>query len=1016
MKLKNFSRKYVQLLASILFTSISTYGYAQQTITGTVISSEDDLPLPGASILVKGTGTGTITDIDGKYSINVNSSDAVLRFTMIGMQTRETAVSGQRIIDVTMDPDGFMLDQVVVTGYTSERKADITGAVSVVNLKDIESIPGGNVMTALQGRIPGVNITTDGQPGGTTTGTSIRGITTINNASPLYIIDGVQTRDNIATLLNSNDVESIQVLKDAASASIYGTQAANGVIIITTKKAAKGKTRVSFDTQLSLQTFHTKTKMLNAQQWGDVYWKAWQNDGRQPVHDQYGSGEYPVIPEFIDDAQTIPAGDTDWAKEVYETAFLQNYNLSVVQGSENSSSLFSFNYFDQDGLIKYTNFQRFNLRVNNSFSLWDNKIRVGENLNISKWAEVLKPDGIEELTIAQHPLIPVYDINGGYGGFTQGLGDKPNPVRLLDQQKENKLDQWRIFGNMYLEIEPIKNLVFRSNFGLNYRSESLSNFEPKWSEGNRSVNKNSLYVKAVNDREWIWSNTANYNLNIGKNNMNFLLGMESKENSGKWIDGTTEDFIIEDSDYRYPSAGDGKQTNGGLAHCVRLVSYFGKINYSYNDRYLFSATLRRDASSRFGKNNNSAFFPGVTGGWRISQESFMDDVDLFSDLKLRASWGKNGNDQLDDYAKYTRYSTNLTTGGYDMGGINKGTIPNGILKDRTGNSDVKWEETTQTNVGIDLTTLNNRLSVTFDYFHKRTKDMLIDKPYIAIKGEGGYAAYNAASLKTNGVEGAITWRDKVGKDFQYEITLTATANKTTYTGLPEEVYYTWGGGNGTDKSIVGQPLGSWMGYKTNGLYRTEEDLNDGIDQPGKGLGRIRYVDINDDKVIDDKDRTWLGSDQPKFIGGLNLAFAYKNFDAAFYFNGMVRDAWNNSKFYTDFFQLWTGNHGTQLLDAWDAETNFNSSIPALTAENTNDEGRGSDYFIEDGSYIKLKNFQIGYTLPKTILEKIKINSIRVYLQAQDLFTLTNYSGADPEALGYPYPIPRTFTFGLNVNF
>lgn len=1016
MKVNNWIRLSVKMMLTTLFALFAMVGWAQKvSVRGVVTAAEDKLPLIGVSVIEKGTTNGTITNPDGEYTIEVSSSKAVLMFSMISYRQTEVAVGNQSVINLEMATDDYLLDEVVVTGYTSEKKADITGAVSVVKMKDIESIPTGNIISALQGRMPGVAVFNDGQPGGTSTSTLIRGITTINPSAPLYIVDGVQTRDNIATLLNSNDVESIQVLKDAASASIYGTKAANGVIIITTKKAGKQRTRINFDTQLSMQTFHTGIKMLNAQQWGDVYWKAYLNDGRQPSHDQYGSGDSPVIPDYIDENNRIPAGNTNWADEVYETALMQNYNLSVTSGGDRSSVMFSFNYFDQDGLIKHTNFQRYNSRLNSTFNFLDNRIRVGENINISNWNEVLKPGGIEELTIAQHPLIPVYDIDGNYGGFTQGLGDKPNPVRLLDQQKDNSLEQWRIFGNLFLEVEPIKNFVVRSSFGLNVRHEFGSSFEPKWSEGYRSVNKNSLYVKAVSDRNWIWSNTAVYNLDVKSHSMSFLAGMESSEATGKWLDAKREDFIIEDENYRYLSAGDGKQTNGGLAHRVAMLSYFGKINYAYDNRYLLSATLRNDASSRFGKNNNSAYFPAFTAGWRISQEAFMKDIDWIDDLKLRGSWGKNGNDELDNEATYTKYSTNLYYAGYDIAAINKGTIPNGIRKDRTGNPSIRWETTTQTNIGLDASLLTNRLVLTVDYFNKKTEDMLIDKPYIAIKGEGGYTAYNAASLEVKGTEFAITWRDKIGKDFHYDLTVTGTANTTKYTHLPEEVYYTWGGGNGIDQSVVGQPLGSWMGYKTDGLYRTEEELEDGINQPGKGLGRIRYVDINGDKVIDDKDRTWLGTDQPKFIGGLNINMSYRNFDCTLFFNGMVRDAWNNAKFYTDFFQLWTGNHGTNLLNAWNKEDNFNSNIPALTAENLNDEGRGSDYFIEDGSYIKLKNLQIGYTLPQQLTEKLKMQNVRFYLQGQDLFTITNYSGADPEGLGYPYPIPRTFTFGLNIS-
>ncbi|MDR0863971.1 MAG: TonB-dependent receptor [Candidatus Symbiothrix sp.] len=1000
------------ILLFCIFTTVPVFAQSL-SISGTVISAEDNLPMPGVSVAVKGATTGTITDVDGNYFLSV-TQNAVLRFSMMGMITQEIAVNGKQVVNITLQPDNQLLDEIVVTGYTSEKKADITGSVSVVKLKDIASIPSGNVMTSLQGRVPGVNISADGQPGGTTTGTLIRGITTINNPSPLYIIDGVPTRDNVATLLNSNDVESIQVLKDAASASIYGIQAANGVIIITTKNAKKGKTTVNFDMQLTSQFYHNNIKMLNAQQWGDAYWQAYQNNGLTPAHDQYGNGETPVIPEFIDTELTMRAGNTDWAKEVYQTAVLQNYNLSVTNATDKSSTLFSFNYFDQDGLIKNTNFQRFNLRLNSTYKLWEDRIRVGENVNISKWKEVLKPDGIEELVIAQHPLIPVYDINGGYAGPTSGLGDKPNPVRLLNQVKDNYLNQWRIFGNLFVEIEPVKNLIFKSNFGLNNRSEFSSAFEPKWQEGtNRIVDKNSLYVKAVADNEWVWTNTLNYSFSRNKHAVNLLAGMEQKESSGRWMDGKREDYIIEDESYRYLNNGDGKQLNNGSGHLVRMRSYFGKINYAYDDRYLFSATVRNDATSRFG--GKAATFPALTAGWRISNEKFMENVLIFDDLKLRASWGKNGNDLLDDYVLYSRYFTDFVSGGYDIGGINQGNVPAGILKEYTGNPDIQWEITTQTNAGIDLAMLKNRLVFTMDAFIKKTTGMLINKPYIATKGEGAYMAYNGADLEAKGIEGAITWRDKIGRDFGYEITFTGTVNRTIVTDLPDEIYYTWGGGNGKDKTIVGQPLGAWMGYKTNGLYRTEDDLNDGISQAGKGLGRIRYVNVDDsDNTINDNDRTWLGSDQLKFIGGLNLAFTYKNFDCAFYFNGLVRDAWNNSKYYTDFFQLWTGNHSTRLLDAWSID-NAKSNIPALTATNENDEGRGSEYFIEDGSYIKLKNFQLGYTLPKSWLHKVKIENVRVYVQAQDLFTITRYTGPDPEALGYPYPIPRTFTLGLNIS-
>jgi len=1006
----------LKLLA--LFCSFSFAIMAQtKTISGVVTSAEDKESLIGVSVMIKGTSTGTVTDINGKYTISVPNNDAVLVFSMIGMKKTELKAGANPVLNVVLSSDSKIIDEVVVTGYASEKKKDITGSVSVVKMKDISSVPTGNVMSSLQGRIPGVTISTDGTPGGVNTGTAIRSsLNAPNNGSPLYVIDGVQTRDNISTLLNSNDIESIQVLKDAASASIYGVQGANGVIIITTKRADKNQIKVDFDAQFTSQAYHSNIKMLNAKQWGDTYWTAYNNDGVKPVHDQYGSGATPVIPAFIDAPKNlIPAGDTDWAKQVYQTSTQQNYNMTVSKGTDNGTSTLSINYFNQDGLIKYTNFTRYNARLNSDYKFLNNRLRVGENVNVSNWSQILKPDGIEELAIAQHPLIPVYDINGGYAGPTQGLGDKPNPVRLLDQQKNNRNFSWRVFGNMYLEAEPIKNLVFRSNFGLNYVNNFQSNFQPKWAEGDRVVDKNSLTTSNDYARNWIWSNTLAYNLKINDHSINALVGTESKEQTSEYLNGTRENFLVENIDYRYLDAGDGKQTNGGGASRTSWISYFGKVNYSFKDRYLLSGTVRQDASSRFGSNNNSAVFPAVSAAWRISQENFMKNVTPISDLKLRLSWGQNGNDQIDNEATYTKYQTSTILAGYDMAGSNQGVIYNGIYKIQTGNPNIRWEVTTQKNIGADLAMFDNRLSLTLDYYQKETKDMLITRPYIGVIGEGGNMPSNGASMTNKGFEAIVNWHDKINKDLGYDVTVTGSINKNKITYLPADIYYTMWGGNGLDKSIVGQSYGSWFGYKTDGLFKTAEEVANSPIQPGKGLGRIRYVDVNGDGVINQKDMTWLGSDQPKFTGSVNLSLTYKSFDLSLLVVGMVRNAYNNSKFYTDFFQLWTGNHSTNLLNAWTPQ-NPNSTVPALTAVNLNDEGRVSEYYIEDGSYLKLKNVVFGYTVPKKLTEKFKIRNLRAYVQAQDLLTVTRYKGADPEGLGYPYPIPRTFTVGLNLGF
>ena len=1019
-----------RLFSLMLFAAICCAVSAQQiTVKGTVLSASDNFPVIGATVVEENnSNNGTITDIDGNFNITVGAnSNIVVSFVGFKPQTMKAT----SVMNILLHEDTEMLDEVVVTGYMSEKKASLTGSVAVVKMKDVADIPTGNVMSALQGRVAGMNITTDGTPGGMNTSTLVRGTTTINNSSPLYIIDGVQTRDNVASILSSNDVESIQVLKDAASAAIYGAQAANGVIIITTKRAKEGDVKVNFDMSLTAQTFATGFDMLNTQEWGEVYWQAYRNTNwmSTPNSVVYGNGEEPVVQEFYYDKDGIKirTADTDWAKEIYRTALMQNYNMSLSKGFKNGKASLTMNYMDQDGLIRNSDFQRFNTRLATDFNFLDNRVRVGESFAISYWTRHLSPGGIEENVIAQHPAIPVYDENGGYaGGYVDILGDKANLIRLTDNEANNRHKYWRIFGNAYIEIEPLEKLIFKSNFGMNYYNEFNSTFVPAWQEGSRSVDVNELNVTHNYSLQWIWSNTLNYSLSVNNHNLVALLGMEAKKEFGESLSGYGKGLAIEDLNYRYLDATTTGQIVGNNASEYAILSYFGKVNYDYESKYLASMTIRRDASSRFGMNHNSAIFPSASVGWRISSEDFMSNMsDWLSDLKIRASWGINGNDMIDNTATYDKYLVSLKDASYNLNGDGKFLTP-GAYKTATGNSDLKWEQTEQWNIGLDASFINNKLGLTLDYFNKNTSDMLIQRPYIAIIGEGGYYWYNGISMNNKGVEATLSWRDEVN-DFSYDVSLNMSYYKNEITDLPEDIYYTYGGGNGVDLTIVGQPFGSWMGYKTDGLFRTKKEVYDymttydvRIGDPD--VGRIKYVDVNGDKIIDTSDQTWLGSDQPKVIAGLNIGASWKGFDLSMFFNGMVRDAYNNSKFYTDLFQLWSGNHSTRLLEAMDAWKEYeatgvyNCDIPALTASDTNNEGRLSEYFIEDGSYIKMKNLTFGYTFPKKITDKIKLNNFRVYFQAQNLFTITKYTGADPENLGYAYPQPRTYTLGLSVGF
>lgn len=1010
----------------LVFAGLATFAQQIQ-VKGTVVDKATGETIIGASVMEAGTQNGVITDIDGNFALSV-SPDASVTVTYVGY--KPVTVKAAPTLHIEMVEDNEMLEEVVVTGYMTEKKASLTGSVSVVKMKDVADIPTGNVMSSLQGRVAGMNITNDGTPGGMNTSTLVRGTTTINNSSPLYVIDGVQTRDNIASILSSNDVESIQVLKDAASAAIYGAQAANGVIIITTKRAKEGDVKVNFDMSLTAQTFATGFDMLNTQQWGEVYWQAYHNTyGTYPSSAVYGSGETPVIQEYYYDQNgiRIRTGNTDWAKEIYSTALMQNYNLSLSKGFKDGNVALTMNYMDQDGLVRNSDFRRFNTRLTSDFRFLNNKVRVGESFAITYYTQHLNPGGIEENVIKQHPAIPVYDENGGYaGGYVDILGDTPNLIRLTDNEANNRHRTWRLFGNAYLEIEPIKNLNFRSNFGVNYLDGFNSVFTPSWQEGSRSESTNSLSVDNSYSLQWIWSNTLNYSFNINGHSLTALVGMEAKKEYGESLSGYGEGLTIEDLDYRYLDVITSGARVGNNVSEYALVSYFGKVNYDWNSRYLASFTLRRDASSRFGMNHNSGIFPSASIGWRISQEKFMaNTTGWLDDLKLRASWGINGNDMIDNTATYDKYLMSLNNASYNLSGDGV-TLAPGAYKTASANNDLRWEQTEQWNFGIDATFLHGRLGFTFDWFKKMTTDMLISRPYIGVIGEGGAYWYNGISMNNNGIEATLTWNDHVN-DFNYDIAFNISYYKNKITDLPEDIYWTYGGGNGVDQTIVGQPFGSWMGYKTNGLFRTQAEVDEynakydvRLGQPG--VGRIRYEDVNGDNVIDTSDMTWLGSDQPKVIAGLNLGASYKGFDLSLFFNGMVRDAYNNSKTYMNFFQLWTGNHSTRLLEAMNAWTAYeqtgvyNSNIPALTVVDNNNESRLSEYYIENGSYIKLKTLTLGYTFPTEMMKKIRVNNLRLYFQAQNLFTITGYTGADPEGLGFTYPQPRTFTFGLSVGF
>lgn len=778
-------------ILSTLLLCIMAIALKAQTLTvkGTVVSATDSEPLIGVSVVSStNSSLGATTDIDGNFTISVPTGSSLV-FSYIGFATTTLKAAPQ--MKVSLKEDTEMIDEVVVVGYSTEKKSDLTGSVSVVKMKDVADTPTGNVIQSLQGRVAGMNVTTDGTPGGLSTSTSIRGASSFRSDAngPLYVIDGVMTRENPGTIINSNDVESIQVLKDAASASIYGAQAANGVIIITTKRAKKGEAHVTFDATYTLQTYQSGLDLLDAYQWGDVYWSAYKyaHAGATPSSSVYGSGAKAQLQTYknLNGADVTPQ-TTDWEDVIHRTALMQTYSVGLQKGTENGSSSLSLSFLDHDGVVKGTDFQRVNTRFGSDYGFLNNRLKAGGNVAVNWWKAHYMPDGAEENVVKQHPAKAVYDSEGVFvDQINDVLGDAPNMMRVIENSKNNKNEYWRVFGNAYLQIEPVKNLILKTNFGVNYYNQTIKTFEPAWLRD--SVNK--LTQSTGKNVDWVWTNTAQYNIDfLDKHSFMALAGFESKRYHNESFFGYGTGLQLEDKDYIYLGNVTANKNVGAGASNYSMTSIFGKLNYTYDEKYLLSFTIRRDASSRLSSDNNYDWFPSVSAGWRISREKFMAGTSSWlSDLKLRASWGINGNDLIDNEAFYSKYLMSLDRGSYNMSGDGKKLAP-GAFRIRTTNPDLRWEKTYQTNVGIDAAFLNNRLGVSFDYFYKNTKDMLVEKPYIATIGEGGYCWYNGGEMTNKGFEGQINWRDRIGKEFNYEIGFNVTVSKNKVTELLDDIY------------------------------------------------------------------------------------------------------------------------------------------------------------------------------------------------------------------------------------
>lgn len=990
--------------------------HAQQqakTVTGTVTDVSGE-PIIGANIRIKGTTTGTITDIDGNFSIEAKPQ-SVIEVSYIGYLTQETVINNQKSIRFLLKEDTKTLDEVVVIGYGVQKKADLTGSVANINTEKLNTQSNANIGQALQGKIAGVDIVSQGGAPGSGTRIMVRGIGTLNNASPLYIVDGMYM--NSIDHINPNDIASIDVLKDASSAAIYGSRAANGVIIVTTKEGSntEGKPIIDLSVNLGISTASKFLDMLDAKGWAEVTTIARQAIGKPAL-------------DMATDLANKP--DNDWQDIMFRPALMQNYNLSVKGGGKYSTYYTGLGYFNQDGIVKGTNYQRYNIQSKNDYKR--GIFSAGTNLIISFSHD--KPlhqelrGGMIGTILQSVPTLEKYDDTreGGYGGTYGDVVNIPHPLAIID---DNIMDRYnenvKIFANLYAQIELFKGLKYKLNLTPDFSFERYKNYLNKYDFGLATNSITQLTERQRRRRNILVENLLTFDRTFGEHKISALAGYTYQDSRFRHIQAYGEGLPqgLEEID-----AATTNRSNEGNSWRSVLTSILGRVFYSYQNKYLFTATIRRDGSSKFGKNNRYGYFPSFSLGWNVAEEKFMENVHWLDQLKLRGGYGVLGNQEIDNY----QYSSTITTGiNYPdgNGGLLQGAFPKNFA-----NPDIKWEETAMTNVGIDFMAFNNRLSLTADYYVKNTKDILLTVPIPISSGGANDPIRNAGKIRNNGFEFNLGWMDQPNPDISYGINLIGSFNKNKVIAMGSESGSIKGGSTNqnitTSETKAGYPIGGYWLISTAGYFNSQEEVDayakDGKKiQPAAEPDDIKFVDANNDGVINDDDRVFQGSPFPDFTFALNGNMRYKNFDLSIGLQGVLGNKIYNATRQTLEDVTKGSNFLASCLDYWTPE-NKNASHPRLTWDDPNRNTRAeSDRYLENGSYLRLRSVQLGYTFPQTWF-KGAIQHARVYINAENLFTITSYSGYSPDVNAdnanyrgfdnFIYPTNRTFMLGLNVTF
>jgi TonB-linked SusC/RagA family outer membrane protein len=1067
----SFSSKNRYFITAFFLSMLFSFQtFAQNHLVSGTVLDQDGKELAGSSVTVKNAQTATLTDANGKFSINVPNTGAVLVFTFVGFTTQEIPVNNKSVIDVTMTRGGAALQDVVVVGYGVQQKKSLTGAVATVKEDQLRVSPVGDPASRLQGRVAGVTITNNNAPGASAT-VRVRGYGSLGNNNPLYIVDGIPrtSMDNI----NPNDIESMTVLKDASSSAIYGSRAANGVIVITTKRGKSGQPVLSLDVRTGFQQKTNRPDLMNSKETGENLWQKFKNMGLHQGdpgwgNAQYGYGPTPVVPDYILPAGQMQGqvdeskynwptpynaitrtnkGEIDWFEKIFSRAPIQEYNINVSGGTagKNNYSL-SAGYLDQKGILNYggdningpTNggYKRYSLRSNADVKV-NNWAKIGISLS-GTYNDLRGTNGTAPVTtvLTLSPLIPIYDIKGNFAGSKSPVtGNGRNPVADLIRNNDDYTRSLLLQASSYLQLSFTKDLIFKSLLGVSYDANHGLDRTLVDPEFNQTSLVSNLTSTATNTMQYNWVNTLNYTKTIkDDHHINALIGMEAVDNNSEFVTAGRSTFAFTNIDYMVISAGQKDVTNSGTFDQSRLFSYFGRLNYDYKGKYLLEAVVRRDASSRFIGKYRAGTFPAFSAGWRISQENFMQNISWLNDLKLRAGWGKNGNDNVGNYNAYTTYIANGSESYYNIAGSSRSSSVAGIHQSTLGNPNGRWETSIATNLGIDVVLFHSKFEASLDIYTRSTIDMLYGDQKPATWGEVNLPNVNIGEMRNKGFDLMLTYHGKAGKDFNFTVNANISHFKNQVVklnGNPNEIRY----GNATEASyntatVTGQPVDAFYGYVVDGIFNTQDEIAKwpkfnpnvaGVDVYSMP-GVFKFRDVNGDGKITPSDRTFIGSGYPNLTYGLNINLNYKNWDLNIFLQGLQGRKIINSVSRNMLFIRNDGNYlRKRLYESWTPEryaSGAKITVP-ITINNDANMQLPSTFFIENGDYARLKNLQLGYNFTSNFLSRIKINNLRVFLQASNLFTITKYSGLDPEVAeqgidNAVYPTSRIFMFGFNI--